>query len=219
MQVFSQTGFLKRTFSKVASFSEPSASVREVQPGSFIYYRSGAIDAQTCARIVSRFEEDARVKTSLVFPNVLSPRDRKATELNIAGLPDWEDLRKAFSASMNVTFSQLAPLIPLMLNPQIQYRDEGYTVQRTKPGEYYHWHIDYIHNSEYPRHFSVIWYLNDVEEGGETEFEYQKIKIRPKAGSMLVFPSYWTHRHRGVTPRSGTKYIATTWLSCRRLEY
>ena len=54
-------------------------------------------------------------------------------------------------------------------------------------------------------------YLNDVEEGGETYFKYQDMKVKPEVGKTLIWPSDWTHTHKGVSPKSGLKYIATGW--------
>ena len=56
-------------------------------------------------------------------------------------------------------------------------------------------------------------YLNDVEEGGETEFLYQLKRIKPEKGTACIFPASYTHVHRGNTPFSGEKYIITGWLS------
>jgi hypothetical protein len=54
-------------------------------------------------------------------------------------------------------------------------------------------------------------YLNDVEEGGETEFLYQGLKIKPEKGTLVVWPSSYTHVHRGNPPYSNDKYIITGW--------
>jgi hypothetical protein len=58
----------------------------------------------------------------------------------------------------------------------------------------------------------AILYLNDVEEGGETEFLYFSKRVKPKQGTLLLFPASFTHTHRGNPPLSGTKYIMNTWL-------
>ena len=61
----------------------------------------------------------------------------------------------------------------------------------------------------------VAWmvYLNDVEEGGETEFLYQSLRIKPKANMAVLWPGSFTHIHRGNPPLSGDKYILTGWFS------
>ena len=62
------------------------------------------------------------------------------------------------------------------------------------------------------RQLVCMYYLNDVKEGGETEFYNQKLKIKPKKGSLVVFPAYWTHLHKGHVPISDDKYIVNFWL-------
>ena len=57
-----------------------------------------------------------------------------------------------------------------------------------------------------------MFYLNDVQEGGETEFFYQDLKIKPKKGTMVIAPAGFTHTHRGNKPISNDKYILTSWV-------
>jgi len=63
-------------------------------------------------------------------------------------------------------------------------------IQRTKPGEYYHWHQDQESDSP-PNLFTYIIYLNDVEKdsGGTTDFSCGKI-IQPKAGKIMFSPQH-----------------------------
>ena len=89
----------------------------------------------------------------------------------------------------------------------------GYNLQRYQPNEFYHWHIDGGSHEFSQRQLVAIWYLNDVPgPGGETEFLYQDIKIKPEAGKLVLFPPFWTHEHRACTVEKGIKYIATTWV-------
>ena len=60
------------------------------------------------------------------------------------------------------------------------------------------------------RIITFIWYLNNVEEGGETLFE--DFKIKPMEGSSLFFPATWTYPHSGAMPTSNDKYIITGWI-------
>jgi hypothetical protein len=63
------------------------------------------------------------------------------------------------------------------------------------------------------RHFVFMTYLNDVTDGGETEFLYQDVKIKPEKGLTLIFPTEWTHTHRGLVSPTQEKTIVTGWLS------
>ena len=56
-------------------------------------------------------------------------------------------------------------------------------------------------------------YLNDVKKNGETEFFYQKLKIKPKKGLTLIWPATWEYTHRGNICKEQEKYIVTGWYS------
>lgn len=62
------------------------------------------------------------------------------------------------------------------------------------------------------RYLVYLWYLNDVAEGGETEFGSLGIRVRPRAGRLLMFPPYWMFQHAGRPPVSGEKYILSTYM-------
>ena len=57
-------------------------------------------------------------------------------------------------------------------------------------------------------------YLNDVEEGGETEFLHQSVRVKPKTGRIVFWPAGYPFVHRGNPPLKGEKYIMTGWLNC-----
>jgi hypothetical protein len=57
-----------------------------------------------------------------------------------------------------------------------------------------------------------MFYLNDVEEGGETEFLYLNTKIKPVKGTLVYFPTHFPFVHRGNIPISDDKYIMTGWI-------
>ena len=84
--------------------------------------------------------------------------------------------------------------------------------QSTAPTEGYHlWH--YEQGPQNPFRWGVYTlYLNDIEEGGETEFLLQQTRIKPTRGTLCIFPSGYTHIHRGNPPLNHTKYILTGWL-------
>jgi hypothetical protein len=94
------------------------------------------------------------------------------------------------------------------------YSIADFKFQKTQPSQGYHiFHSEFEWKEQYTRRWGV-WtlYLNDVEEGGETEFLYQNLRVKPKTGSVCIFPSYYTHTHRGNPPLQETKYILTGWF-------
>ena len=89
-------------------------------------------------------------------------------------------------------------------------------------GGYYYWHSEI-----YPKDPSCealhrvllfMFYLNDVDEGGETEFLYAEKKLKPTKGQMVIAPAGFTHTHRGNVPLSSDKYILTSWILFNRAE-
>lgn len=109
---------------------------------------------------------------------------------------------------------------------QATYRLGSVNMQKYEKGEggYFHWHSEHYPHPTDPHqdslHRSLVWmfYLNDVEEGGETEFFYQKLKSKPKKGSLVIFPADFTHTHRGHKPVSNDKYIFTSWVMYQRAQ-
>lgn len=88
-----------------------------------------------------------------------------------------------------------------------------YKVQKTEVGQGYHvWHAENGNQESCNRILAWTLYLNDVEEGGETEFLYYPKRIKPKAGTLIIWPAGFTHTHRGNPPISNTKYIVTGWV-------
>ena len=87
-------------------------------------------------------------------------------------------------------------------------------IQKTLPTEGYHvWHIEHGNTMDTSmRGFVFSVYLNDVEEGGETEFLNFSQRVKPKTGRIVIWPAAFPYLHRGNPPLSGEKYILTSWL-------
>jgi len=85
-------------------------------------------------------------------------------------------------------------------------------------GGYFYYHSEiYPHPNDAENnalHRKLLWmfYLNDVEAGGETEFYHQQLVTKPKQGSLVIAPAGFTHTHRGNMPKSNDKYIFTSWV-------
>ena len=87
-------------------------------------------------------------------------------------------------------------------------------LQKTELLQGYHtFHSENVSWHSNNRTLAWMIYLNDVEEGGETEFLYQQLKIKPKRNTGVIWSGGFTHLHRGNPPISGTKYILTGWFA------
>lgn len=98
---------------------------------------------------------------------------------------------------------------------------EPCTILRYREGQFYKRHVDNLLLSSRfqeveqgipTRDISVVGYLNDGFEGGETYFDRQSVTVQPQAGAVLLFPAYFTHPHASLPVRKGQKYAFTSWL-------
>ena len=91
---------------------------------------------------------------------------------------------------------------------------ESFNIQHYAPNEgYLGWHCERSSTQTNQRALVFMTYLNDVTDGGETEFQYQKLKVKPVKGKMVIWPTDFTHLHRGITSPTQEKYIATGWYN------
>ena len=104
---------------------------------------------------------------------------------------------------------------PYLKNQHMQRHGISYSdfkLQQTPIGGGFHnWHCEDI----VLRERFLVWsiYLNNVAEGGETEFLYQNVRVPAKQGCLCLFPSDWTHLHRGNPPISNEKWMLTGWFT------
>lgn len=187
--------------------------LREVKPLSFIYEIDNALPAELCREMIVRFESNPDQQyAGRIAKEAAVHRDiKKSTDLRISGREDWRDIDQNLFHSISAALNQLSREHPFFATNS--FCDSGYNMQRTNPGEFYHWHTDSGPGEFSQRQLVAIWYLNrPPPNGGETEFHFQNVKLVPETGKLILFPPFWTHIHRGVTVESGPKYIATTWV-------
>ncbi len=190
----------------------PLRTIVELEPKTFIFAKRNALSPQTCQLAIERFEEHrSEHYEGRIGQNVGKDRSvKKTTDLLVSGKPHWKDIDQALFRSIGQAILEFRETYPYFKGP---FKDMGYGIQRYNPGEYYHWHIDGGSHEFSQRQLVALWYLNDVPgPGGETEFHFQNLTVKPEQGKLLLFPPFWTHEHRSVTLQEGVKYIATTWV-------
>lgn len=187
-------------------------TLREAKPHTFIFEKRGALPDFLCRDMIQRFEANHEEQ----YPGRIGQQVyedagiKRSTDLVVSGKPHWKDVDNNLFRSLGLALREFREAFPYFKGP---FKDMGYAIQRTLPGEYYHWHIDGGSHAFSQRQLVAVWYLNDVAgPGGETEFLYQDVKVKPEEGKLLLFPPFWTHEHRGVMLEQGVKYIATTWV-------
>ena len=63
------------------------------------------------------------------------------------------------------------------------------------------------------RDISILIYLNDDYEGGELEFPDWGMSMKPKAGTLIAFPSYIDFSHRVHPVTKGERFSLVTWIN------
>ncbi len=191
----------------------PLRTLRELAPNSFVFEKPNALPREICANLIERFEQHQEEQYAGRIGQTAAKDQsiKKTTDLVVSGKPHWKDADHNFFYSLGLAMKEFRETYPYFKGP---FKDIGYQIQRYLPGEYYHWHIDGGSHQFAERQLVALWYLNDVPEGagGETEFLFQKLKVRPEAGKLILFPPFWTHEHRACELKEGVKYIATTWV-------
>ena len=197
-----------------------------------IYVKENVLDHEFCRDLIYKFNSDKRKfqgtvgstgsRGSIVCSLNLSLK--KCLDLNISQITGWDKedkmLCKSFNKNVKDYFSYTSKFSPktednktVFGNGIRNFRDRGYLIRSYEKSDgYFNWHNDFSMDSQYGiRMLTLIWYLNDVDEGGETEFVDGTI-VKPKTGQVLIFPTSWYMAHRGRMPISNKKYIITSWL-------
>ena len=188
----------------------------------FIYYSDDPVlPANVCKNLISKFElspyKHAGI-TGTANDKVVKPLDevKVSTDIHITSKKEFKEedevCRKHLFEQIKHYQSLIEERTPVYFTLNENMRYMGFNMQRTDPGEFYHWHCDEdLLNNKWARSITYIFYLNDIHNDGYTEF-YNGLKIQPKQGHCLIFPATWSFVHRGYPPKDETKYIITGWI-------
>lgn len=194
-----------------------------------IYEKNNSICEELCDEIICKFESENDKSDGKTIGGV-QKNVKDTTDFVIpTNCNSWENIHKfllkeltrnletycdnyiCFEIDNNNSKNNNSKYKPINKNNIIFHK---FMVQRyiKNKGKYVYHNDSYIdlENNQY-RVITYLWYLNTVEEGGETEF-WGNYRIKPEKGKLILFPSSWTFSHCGKTPVSSNKYIITGWI-------
>jgi len=91
--------------------------------------------------------------------------------------------------------------------------EAGFNIQHYPVGGgFKEWHFERGGSINSKRVLVFMTYLNDVNDGG-TEFYYQNIRTPAVQGLTIIWPSDFTHTHKGQISNTKEKYILTGWYT------
>tara|TARA_R110000764_G_scaffold137542_1_gene225462 strand:- start:46 stop:642 length:597 start_codon:yes stop_codon:yes gene_type:complete len=195
---------------------------KTVKINNFIGVYDNYITKEECNRAIKLFEDQDK------FNNTLNRIDFEKAPVTLK----QDQQYFARSSNIDVWWEELKPMMfnfDLALKHYMQNTGAVETygnipfhfttlkIQKTLPAEGYHvWHVEHGKGFENePRAFVFSIYLNGVEDGGETEFLHQSVRVKPKTGRIVIWPAGFPYAHRGNPPLSGEKYILTSWMLVR----
>ena len=173
----------------------------------------GFVDEYICDMLIERFENDPKKGAGKIGGNDEEGRIvheiKKSTDTSFA-INEVPEYQEALSKCIKDYIEYFDPHLTDGLAPY------GFTervnIQKYLPSEgFYKWHFERSGPELTYRTLVFMTYLNDVPDGG-TEFFHQGITTEAKKGLTVIWPTDWTHIHRGVISQTTTKYIATGWL-------
>jgi hypothetical protein len=171
-------------------------------------------DVSICDRIIDFFESDPGVEPGgYRFGNdILIDKDIKDCYQTV--LDRNRDLCSEYAQSLQTCCDSYIERFPYCNYYSPFTIIKPINIQKYEPGQAFKlFHTErtsgLVHDTA--RHLVFMTYLNDVEEGGETDFFHQNLLVKPKKGLTLIWPADWTYTHRGLPSPTETKYIATGW--------
>ena len=179
-----------------------------------ILRKRGVLSQKDCDYLIDYFESHQELHFEGFVDGRVNPQKKIDTEISLDfrdklfWIKDYlekciEEYKKEYPHVNKLSFWSINPLFKLQ-----KYKpNEGYFVthcENTGPDP------EGLDNMD-RRVLAWMIYLNDVREGGYTEFPAQNKKFKPRRGDILIWPAYFTHPHRGIVSKRQKKYIVTGW--------
>ena len=171
----------------------------------FVKIYDNVIDEESCKGLIEKFEE---LQNKHEIVNIEDKEDRISFNQIVFKSEEW----KTVNDGMMKLFQAYIEQYKIECNISIKMWPEKYGYETIRMKRYFandydrfDYHVD-VRDYETARRFLAFFiYLNDIEEGGETEFLFGRVK--PKMGRLVMFPPLWPWFHAGRKPVSGTKYF------------
>lgn len=191
----------------------------------FIYRKNNFLSPEMCDTFIKMFESSPLRKRGCVagkdgkgvevdyikqstditfWPNFLDKEENKKV---------WGELLTKFKHKLQFEIDNYVEKYETLENMN-KFVLEGFNIQKYEPNEgFYQWHCERGNMDNTSLRMLVFMvYLNDLENGG-TEFRFQNHIEKSEMGKLLIWPTDWTHTHRGQISKTEKKYILTGWYS------
>ena len=180
---------------------ERSNKARSVQPfGNHLFAVDNVLSQARCAELIAQSESIGYI------PATLSGQRKQIKNAHVRNNDrvihdDPELASELWMLVKDYLPSQHFMWVPFGLNERFRF-------YRYDPGQRFVWHMDasFKRNEKESSKVTLLFYLNDVEEGGATSFK--GFRVEPKAGKALFF--LHKYLHQGEPVAKGRKYVLRT---------
>lgn len=173
-------------------------------------------DKNLCKKIIEFFENNKELQRKGSTSTGVNEKIKKTTDITIDPILLNEKKYLIFNEyfeQLNECFKDYNNQFPFLKTFLKKIHIGHFNLQKYLPGDHFSkLHSERTDLGNLHRIFAWMTYLNDVEDGGTTDFDYFDLKIKPECGKTLIWPSEWTHAHTGSVLKSGEKYIITGWM-------
>jgi len=191
---------------------------RHVEINNHIGIYDGYIPDIECDKAIKYFKKENDLNKTydrLQSENIgLNYKNDKAITLN-EDIDTWFEEFKPLLVNFDIALRHYQDATGILSAYGIdQFKYTHLKIQKTLPTQGYHiWHVERVdYQNSLRRALVFTIYLNDVSEGGETEFLHQSIRVKPVKGRCVIWPASFPYVHRGNPPLQGEKYIMTSWM-------
>tara|TARA_R100000781_G_C4041308_1_gene114077 strand:+ start:141 stop:719 length:579 start_codon:yes stop_codon:yes gene_type:complete len=181
-----------------------------------ILHSPGVLPQEACSNVINTFElhKDLHEEGKLGQGRV-EHENKKCTEIYVSYKRDTDFYLYivGYLKPSLEEYKRLYPFVDKLAHWEIC---DQLKIQKYLPNEGFfktHCENEGQDDSSSKRVLAWMIYLNEVLDGGHTEFPSQNKAFQPRTGDILIWPAHFTHPHHGVTSETQTKYIATGWYS------
>jgi len=181
----------------------------------YIKVYDDVIDEVSCKMLIEKFEDSHEY-----FKTVHVDDDDNAISFEQITLVEHEEWKSVQDGMLEV-FQDYIMHYKIDCNIMAKQWPETYGYEAIRMKRYlandydrFDSHVDVMNHETSRRFLAFFIYVNDVEEGGETQFlninkpgTYIPYQIKPQRGRLLMFPPTWQYYHAGLKPVSGMKYL------------
>ncbi len=171
---------------------------------------------ELCNEIINFFEKNKNKQTKGIFSGGYNPKEKKTTDITVNPKdlddPEYACLKK-YVKELHKCYLEYQNEWPFLKSILKNIHVGSFNIQKYSSGDHFStFHSERTSLGGLHRLFAWMTYLNEVEDGGYTNFDHYGVKIKPEIGKTLIWPAEWTHMHAGEVLKSGTKYIVTGWM-------